>query len=401
MGNGRDVTAAHEESATRSDVLWGVCLVVASCLLPLSLFGTSVSAAVTISDFWVEAGADSISVYWETASEIGNLGFYLWRSQAQDDDYERLPIDDPEMFYSEDSTIGSSYEFVDTQVTPGILYYYKLQDVPDDGSTGEYFGPESAGIGLATATATPKPTTVIPTNTATPTSLHSDTPVPPSAAYVRFWADPDTVAAGECATVQWQTDRIKAAFFNGEPVSGSGARAFCPCEPVTHFLEVEYQDGSSQTFTVRLEVSGSCEPDTTPATVTPSPSATATHAISSKPSATPQAAQGVDAGLTPTRTASPAASLPPTSEPTLTATSTDAISPLPSSTPRTHADEVLSGEGVISPLVAPRSEGESLDGPVIEGAEPSQGLARWLWLLPLGLLGIGFLVGGLWLWERE
>ena len=127
----------------------------------LSFLSTRVAlSAVTIGGFTVEAGEQEIFVNWETASEVGNLGFYVWRSESPDTGYVKLPLDAPsEQFIpSDDFGVGAFYEFVDTEITPGVLYYYKVQDIPADGSPGEMVGPESAGIGLTT----PDPTTPPP-----------------------------------------------------------------------------------------------------------------------------------------------------------------------------------------------------------------------------------------------
>ncbi|MCJ7737483.1 MAG: hypothetical protein MUQ10_09255, partial [Anaerolineae bacterium] len=53
----------------------------------LAITVSAVWAAVTIANFEVEAGEEEINAYWETASEIGNLGFYIWRSESHGDGY--------------------------------------------------------------------------------------------------------------------------------------------------------------------------------------------------------------------------------------------------------------------------------------------------------------------------
>ena len=64
---------------------------------------------------------------WETASEIDNAGFNLWRSQAQAGPYTRLnaqliPV-------RGGPTTGASYSYDDDTVTNGVTYWYKLEDV--------------------------------------------------------------------------------------------------------------------------------------------------------------------------------------------------------------------------------------------------------------------------------
>jgi hypothetical protein len=86
-----------------------------------------------------------------------------------------------------DEGAGAFYEHKDTEVALGITYYYKLQNIPDDGSPGEFTDPISATIPLTTtATPTPTPTRTVtptpnrtPTSTITPTPTRTPTPPPP------------------------------------------------------------------------------------------------------------------------------------------------------------------------------------------------------------------------------
>ena len=112
--------------------IWIVLL----CLIG-GIFAPSVLANVTITDFYAVAEVDAITVYWETASETNNLGFYLWRSLDENEGYQIISGFIP----SQDEGAGALYEYEDTDVTPGTIYYYALQDVPDDGSSGDFTGP--------------------------------------------------------------------------------------------------------------------------------------------------------------------------------------------------------------------------------------------------------------------
>jgi hypothetical protein len=101
---------------------------------------------VTITSFTAEASPHSITVRWESASEINNLGFHLWRSLEPDDDYANISGFIPSL----DEGIGASYEYEDIDVTSGVTYYYKLQDLPSDGSFSNVAGPISATISMTT-----------------------------------------------------------------------------------------------------------------------------------------------------------------------------------------------------------------------------------------------------------
>mgnify|MGYP000894384832 FL=1 len=343
---------------------------------------TGAVASVSITGFLVEAGDDEIFVNWETASEIDNLGFYVWRSQSETTGYVKVPLDAPsEQFIpsTDEFGVGALYEFVDVQVSPGIRYYYKVQDVPASGGS-TMVGPESAMI--------PLPATVPPS--ATPTTA-APTPAP----IVRFWADPAQVVAGSCATVLWQTDNVQEVYFDGEAVTGEGARAFCPCAAETHILRVRFRDGRWQDFTVTIDVTGTCgsgageSPLVTPA-VTPTSASTSGLPTASIPGPLPVVPQPTPLAR-PTRSLGSASGALPVSSPTPDAAQAggavtgEALSPLPSPT-----------------LVAPptRAPVSVPGGAVMAEASPGPG-KLWVGLATALLLGSGFVVGGLWLWKRS
>lgn len=350
----------------------GVSALVSS-LLAITIVAVAL-AAVTISGFLVEAGDDEIYVNWETASEIGNLGFYVWRSQSETTGYVKVPLDLPlEQFIPsiDEFGVGALYEFVDVQVTPGIRYYYKVQDVPASGGS-TMVGPESAMI--------PFPATATPTATAT-----SVKPTPASG--VQFWSDPAQVVAGKCATVLWQTDNVQEVYFDGEAVTGEGARAFCPCVAETHILRVRFRDGRWQDFTVTIDVTGTCgsgageSPLVTPAVIPTSVSTSGLPTASSIPT--------------------------PLARPTRSLGSASGASPVGSPTP----DAVLAGGAVAGAVLSPLPSPTLIASPThvlvtVPGravmAEASPGPTRlWVGLATALLLGSGFVIGGLWLWKHS
>ncbi len=404
---------AHSKGAAGNG-WWAGCLaaVVFVWLLSAALSLSSVLASVTIAGFEVEAGEQEVFVYWETASETDNLGFYVWRSENADSGYEKLPIgatESEQIIPSEDDGFGAFYEFTDEQVTPGILYYYKVQDFPASGSP-EFVGPESTGIDLTSEPTTSPPDTETPTATSTPTLRptstampNTSTPLPDSTSTpvpdVRFWAEASSLAAGDCTTVQWYANNVRSVYFDGAPVQGQGARTFCPCENETHVLDVTYTDDASEQFTVELTVSGSCDESTLP----------------SSPLATPT--------LLPTVTPVPATA---TSEPTVSPTAL-AETPFATATPRDRrgdtgaqdsplptptlgnmfevaVDEpdapgaVAVSEGAESEDVGPQSLSE---GVVVEGLPTATRLPVGMLLVAAAVAGIGLMLGGLWLWKRE
>jgi len=379
------------DSATRRPVTRTLAIVLGLLFLgSLAIAVSAVWAAVTIANFEVEAGEEEINAYWETASEIGNLGFYLWRSESHDDGYVKLPIDPPpptqQFIPSEDFGMGSFYEFIDVQVTPGILYYYKLQDVPENG-TGDFYGPESAMIGSETATPTPM---------VTPTPVLGATATPSPDPSVRFWADELSLGAGECATIQWQTENVQTVFFNGTAVTGQEVHTVCPCETQTYTLSVTYQDDTFEDFTVQLTVSGTCQD--------PDPSLSVLATPTSLVSPAPQTATPVPASATPRPTqVRPTSTVRHGSTPESTRDPAGSLLPMPSPLDTPDEPPDLSGTPDAGPgdgsVAVPDDVGSQDGGLVVEGVTASRRIPPAL-LVVAGLLGMGFLAGGIWLWRR-
>ncbi len=83
--------------------------------------------AVELRAFTAQAGSDHVTLAWETASELDNEGFNLWRSQAADDGYTQINI--ALIPAQGDADTGASYTYTDADVVRGALYYYRLEDV--------------------------------------------------------------------------------------------------------------------------------------------------------------------------------------------------------------------------------------------------------------------------------
>jgi hypothetical protein len=82
----------------------------------------------------------SILVGWETSSEIDSIAFPLYRAESPagpwDDSIDSEPAAGNEF-------TGATYAFVDDEVSSGITYYYRLEEVAADGSSS-FFGPVTA-----------------------------------------------------------------------------------------------------------------------------------------------------------------------------------------------------------------------------------------------------------------
>jgi hypothetical protein len=98
---------------------------------------------VNLTDFLAQPAGGSILITWKTASEVDNAGFHLWRSDAEDGEYSRITA---ALIPAEGGpTWGAEYEHRDTDVRPGRTYYYKLEDIDDQGLS-TFHGPVSATV---------------------------------------------------------------------------------------------------------------------------------------------------------------------------------------------------------------------------------------------------------------
>ena len=98
----------------------------------VTLTYTNAPTAVTVSSFSGASHLGSVQLDWETASEIGLLGFNLYRSEALDGAKHKLnadliPAEHPGQI------IGANYQFTDA-VEQGKRYYYWLELVKTHGT---------------------------------------------------------------------------------------------------------------------------------------------------------------------------------------------------------------------------------------------------------------------------
>jgi len=82
---------------------------------------------------WRQSRTATIVIEWSTASELDTAGFNILRSDDPDGTFTQ--INDLLIPASPDPLTGGSYEYQDTQVEAGRVYYYELEDVEVNGST--------------------------------------------------------------------------------------------------------------------------------------------------------------------------------------------------------------------------------------------------------------------------
>jgi hypothetical protein len=82
-----------------------------------------------------------VELSWQTASELDNLGFHLYRSLSAEGVFERITRSAIPGLGS--SPAGARYRYLDSGLSNGTTYFYQLEDIETTGRT-ERHGPVSA-----------------------------------------------------------------------------------------------------------------------------------------------------------------------------------------------------------------------------------------------------------------
>ena len=99
------------------------------------------STYIELASFTATPHDGYVLLQWETASEIDNAGFNLWRSEAEAGSYAKLNAD---LIPARGGpTTWASYSYVDDAIINGVTYWYKLEDVDVHGAS-TFYGPVSA-----------------------------------------------------------------------------------------------------------------------------------------------------------------------------------------------------------------------------------------------------------------
>jgi hypothetical protein len=114
-------------------------------------------------------------------------------------------------------------------------------------------------VGAITPTLTP-----IQTWTPTPSPTPIPTVTPPSrtlpSGNVLFWADDQSIQAGNCTRVYWHVSKVRAYWVDGRAgVGDDGNFETCPCQDETHTLRIQRRDGTMQNLKLTIKVSGQCK----------------------------------------------------------------------------------------------------------------------------------------------
>lgn len=93
--------------------------------------------AVALVRFEATPQGDAIRVLWETGQELNNLGFNLYRGETPDGPWQLLNAQLIPPQYP-GSVMGGVYEWLDTTLRSGAVYYYWLEDVDISGVRTSY-----------------------------------------------------------------------------------------------------------------------------------------------------------------------------------------------------------------------------------------------------------------------
>jgi hypothetical protein len=89
--------------------------------------------------------ADRVHLAWETATEVNNAGFHIWRAPAGTESYERLT---GSLIPAEGGPAwGAAYTYNDQDVKAGRTYRYLLEDI-DSSGVSSFHDPASAWAGV-------------------------------------------------------------------------------------------------------------------------------------------------------------------------------------------------------------------------------------------------------------
>ncbi len=116
-----------------------------NCFCVYAAFTRGQITPVVLLSFSAVSAENGIQVSWETATEVNNFGFNIYRAEQVDG--ERIKLN-PELIMSAlgpGGLEGAKYQFLDETAQVGITYYYWLEDVPlESGVTPGLYGPISA-----------------------------------------------------------------------------------------------------------------------------------------------------------------------------------------------------------------------------------------------------------------
>jgi hypothetical protein len=114
-------------------------------------------------------------------------------------------------------------------------------------------------LSVPTSLAPPRPTKARPSPTITRTPL-PPSPTPQPGPNPRFRTDKVSIQGGDCATLRWDVEGIRAVYLDGNPQGGHGVVTVCPAASHTFVLTVVLTDSQRVDWPLAIEVSGTGAP---------------------------------------------------------------------------------------------------------------------------------------------
>ena len=90
-----------------------------------SEIGAGFSLPVELSSFTATTGDSKVTLRWRTETEVNNIGFAIYRSEAKDGNYTKIDF----VSGAGSTAMSTDYQFADTKIEPGKTYFYYLEDV--------------------------------------------------------------------------------------------------------------------------------------------------------------------------------------------------------------------------------------------------------------------------------
>ena len=97
---------------------WGIALDYNEASLPVKL-----------SYFNAIASADGVTLHWHTETEVGNVGFAIYRSEARNEHYTKIGWLDG----AGNPAMPTDYQFLDEKIEAGKTYFYYVEDIDIEG----------------------------------------------------------------------------------------------------------------------------------------------------------------------------------------------------------------------------------------------------------------------------
>ncbi len=87
--------------------------------------GADTTLPVELSSFTATASVDGVTLKWRAETEVGNVGFSVYRSETKDGNYTKLGF----VSGAGNSAMSIDYQFTDKSAELGKPYYYYLKDI--------------------------------------------------------------------------------------------------------------------------------------------------------------------------------------------------------------------------------------------------------------------------------